>query len=230
LYSTKSYAGLYSISSIYFFLFFIILENYSDEKINFFIGIDTLFFLFFPLVIIGIVNINVSGNNIGGEELNFWIIKVAPISTKKMLRIKVIYSLIINMVCGTIGMIILYFVLKPGPLYLIFGLFLLILFSWGESTLGTSIGAFFPEFKPSQSSKNNITFLGILLILITFIVYMLVFFGIVIGILFAGAYFSWPSLISFLLIIALELIVALILYNVLVNLSARRLNRLEWKY
>ncbi|MBA7580330.1 hypothetical protein ES708_22221 [subsurface metagenome] len=214
----------------YIFLFFIILKDNSGQTINFFIGIDTLFFLFFPLVIIGIVNMNVSGNNIGGEGLNFWIIKVSPVSTKKMLRIKVIYSSIINIVCGTIGMIILYFVLKPGPIYLILGLFLLILFSWGESIIGTSIGSFFPEFKPVQSRKSNITLLGILLILISLIVYLLVFSGIVIGVLFAGAYFSWSSLISFPLIIALELIVALILYNVLINLSAYRLNRLEWKY
>ena len=146
----------------YIFLFFIILKDNSDEKINFFIGIDTLFFLFIPLIITVVINLNVSGSNIGGEGLNFWIIKVSPVSTKKMLRIKVIYSSIINIVCGTIGMIILYFVLKPGPIYLILGLFLLILFSWGESIIGTSIGSFFPEFKPIQSRKSNITLLGIL--------------------------------------------------------------------
>jgi len=40
-------------------------------------------------------------------------------------------------------MIVLYFILKPGPLYLILGLFLSILFSWGESTIGASIGSYF---------------------------------------------------------------------------------------
>jgi len=58
---------------IYIFLFLFILKDNSGGKINFFIGIDTLFFLFFPLVIISIANMNVSGNNIGEEGLNFWI-------------------------------------------------------------------------------------------------------------------------------------------------------------
>ena len=143
---------------------------------------------------------------------------------------KVIYSFIISIVCGITGMIILYFILRPGPLYMILGFFLLILFSWGVSTIGTSIGAYFPEFRPIQSSKSNITFLGGLLTFIFFIVYLLVFAGIVIGVLFAGEYFSWPGLVSALIILASELVVILILYNVLVNLSAYRLNRLEWKY
>lgn len=127
-------------------------------------------------------------------------------------------------------MIVLYFALKPGPAYLILGFFLILLFSWSEAIVGTSIGSFFPEFKPIQSSKSNITFLGVMLILISLIVYLLIFSSIVIGVLYAGSYFSWPSLVSFPIIIALEFIIALILYNVLVNLSAYRLNRLEWKY
>ena len=102
-----------------------------------------------------------------------------------------------------------------------------LIFDYGQNTI---CGSFFPEFRPIQSSKNNITFLGSLLTFIFLIVYLLVFGGIVIGVLFAGSYFSWPSLISFPIIIALELIVALILYNILINLSAYRLNRLEWKY
>ena len=81
-----------------------------------------------------------------------------------------------------------------------------------------------------KSTEVGITFLGSLLTFIFLIVYLLVFGGIVIGVLFAGSYFSWPSLISFPIIIALELIVALILYNILINLSAHRLDRLEWKY
>ena len=215
---------------IYIFMFFFVFKDNSGAQINFFIGRDILFFLFFPLVIISIVNMNVSGNNIGGEGLNFWILKVSPILTKKILQMKVIYSFIISIVCGITGMIILYFILRPGPLYLILGLFLLILFSWGVSTIGNSIGAYFPELRPIQSSKSNITFLGGLLTFIFFIVYLLVFAGIVIGVLFAGEYYSWPGPVSALIILASELIVALILYNVLVNLSAYRLNRLEWKY
>ena len=215
---------------VYIFLFFFVLRDNSGAEINFFIGRDTLFFLFFPLFTICIVNMNVSGNNIGGEGLNFWIIKVSPILTRKVLQIKIIFSSIVSILCGIVGIIILYFVLKPGPLYLVLGLLLLILFSWGESIIGTSIGTFFPEFRPVQSSKSNITFLGGLLTFIFFIVYLLIFASIVIGVLFIGAYFSWPGLVSFLVIIALELILNVILYYVLVNFSAYRLNRLEWKY
>ena len=215
---------------VYIFLFFIILRDNNGAEINFFIGRDTLFFLFFPLVIIGIVNMNVSGNNIGGEGLNFWIIKVSPILTIRLIQIKILFSSIISALCGIIGMIILYFVLKPGPLYLILGLLLLMLFSWGGSIIGTSVGTFFPEFKPAQTSKSNVTFLGGLLAFIFFVVFLLVFAGIVIGVLFMVSYFSWPDFVSFPLIIALELILDLILYYVLVNLRAFRLNRLEWKY
>ena len=78
-------------------------DNDSGGEVNFFIGIDTLLFLFFPLIIIGIINIYVSGNNIGGEGLNFWILKVSPVSTKKLLQVKVIFSSIINIMCGILG-------------------------------------------------------------------------------------------------------------------------------
>lgn len=215
---------------IYIFLFFFVLKDNSEAGINFFIGRDTLFFLFFPLVITGIVNMNVSGNNIGGEGLTFWIMKVSPVLTKKMIQVKVAFSFIINIFCGITGMTILYFALKPEPAYLILGILLTALFSWGESIIGTSIGSFFPEFRPIQSGKSNITLLGGILLLITSIIYLAIFAGIVIGVLFAGSYYSWPILAAFPIIIALEFVIALILYNVLVNFSAYRLNRIEWKY
>ncbi len=216
---------------VYIFLFLFILKDSSgDVEINSIIGNDIMLFLFFPLIITGIVNLRVSGNNIGGEGLNFWIIKVSPVLTKKLLQIKVIFSSIISLGCGILGSIILYIVLKPELPYMILGLFLFILFSWGDSIIGTSIGTFFPEFKPTQSTKSNITFLGILLSLICFIVYLLIFGGIVFGVLFIGRYFSWSNFISFPLILALEFTVNIILYNGLINLSAYRLNRLEWKY
>jgi len=214
-----------------FILFFSILrETNSSENIDFFIAINTIFFLFFPLIIAGMVNLSVSGNNIGGEELNFWIIKVSPILTKKLLQIKIIFSSIISMLCGILVIIIFYFLFKPGPSYLVLGLLLLILFSWGESIIGTSIGTFFPLFKPSQSNKSNISFLGNLLIVIFFFIYLLIFSGIVFGGLFLGTYFSLSDLVSFPAILLLELIVDLILYNLLTNVSAYRLNKLEWKY
>ncbi|MFC2145487.1 hypothetical protein ACFLQQ_04065, partial [Actinomycetota bacterium] len=200
---------------IYIFLFFIIMTDRSDSaEVNFFIGMDTILFLFFPLLIVGIINLNVSGNNIGGEGLYFWILKVSPVSTKKLLRIKIIFSSIISILCGTIGVIILYIILRPGLLYLLLAIFLLVLFSWGESTIGTSIGTFFPEFKPIQSTRSNVTLPGVLLNFIFFVIYLLIFAGIVIGVLFLGSNFSWPGLISFLVIILLVIVVNLILYNV----------------
>ncbi len=216
---------------IYIFLFlFILTDRIGNAEINFIIGMDTILFLFFPLIIIGIINLRVSGSNIGGEGLNFWILKVSPVSTKKLLQIKIIFSSIISAGCGILGSIILFIVLKPDPSYLFLGLSMLILFSWGNSIIGTSIGTFFPEFKPAHSSKSNITFLGVLLALIFFIVYILVFAGIVIWVLFIGRHFSWSNFISFPMILALEIIINVILYNVLINLSAYRLNKLEWKY
>jgi len=128
-------------------------------------------------------------------------------------------------------MVIFYFVYKPGPAYLIFGLILLILFSWGDSVIGTSIGTFFPVFKTNQSSnRNNISFIGGILNLILFFIYILFFAGIVIGVLFLADYLNLSNLISFPIIIALELVLNLILHNILINLSTYRLNALEWKY
>lgn len=214
-----------------FILYFLILkENNSNENINFFIGIDTISFLLFPLIIAGMVNLNVSENNIGREELNFWIIKTSPILTKKLIQIKIIFSSIISMLCGFIGIIIFYFLFKPGLLYLFLGLALLVLFSWGSSIIGTSVGAFFPVFKPSQSSKSNISFLGSLITIIFFFVYLLVFSSIVAGVLYIGVYFSWSNLFLFPIITLLELIITIVLYYVLTKLSSNKLNRLEWEY
>ncbi|MFC2159959.1 hypothetical protein ACFLQS_04515, partial [Actinomycetota bacterium] len=204
---------------IYIFLFFIIMRDRSgNAEVNFFIGMDTILFLFFPLLMVGIINLNISGNNIGGEGLYFWILKVSPLSAKKLLRIKIIFSSVISILCGTLGIIILYIILRPGLAYLVLALLLLVLFSWGESTIGTSIGTFFPEFKPIQSTRSNVTLPGVLLNFILFVIYLLFFAGIVIGVLFLGSNFSWPGLVSFSVIILLVIVVNLILYNVLVNL------------
>ena len=215
------------------FLFFWTISSELNKRgdINFFLPLKILLFLFFPLMVSGIVNGNISGNSIGGEGLKFWILKLSPVQTKKILRTKIIFSTILTVLCGGMIMAIFYFIYKPGLAYLVFGLFLLILFSWGDSVIGTSVGTFFPVFKPSQSSnKNNISFLGGILNFILFLLYSLFFAGIVIGMLFLANYLNWSDLISFPIIIALELVLNLILYNILVNLSTYRLNAVEWKY
>ena len=183
------------IMFIFIFFWSISKDINGTEDINFFVSISTLFFLFFPLFVTGVVNLNISGNNIGGEGLSFWILKVSPVSSKKLLKIKIIFSSIISVLSGIIMMIIFYIV-----------------------------------FKPSQSSKGNISFLGGLLIFIFFIVYLLFFGGIVIGGLFAGSFLLWSNLIIFPMILVFELIVNLILYKILINISAYRLNRLSWEY
>ena len=215
------------------FLFFWTFSRNINERggFAFFLPLNILIFLFFPLIVSGFVNLNISGNNIGGEGLQFWILKISPVHTKTLLRTKIILSTILTVLCGGLVMIIFYFMYKPGPAYLIFGLFLLILFSWGDSVINTSVGTFFPVFKTNQSSnRNNISFIGGLLNLILFLIYILFFAGIVIGILFLANYLNWSNLISFPIIIALEVILNLILYNILINLSTYRLNALEWKY
>lgn len=224
--------GVFMPLIMFTFLFFWSISRSINEGegINFFLSLEILLFLFFPLLVSGMVNVNISGNNIGGEGLKFWILKMSPVNAKKILKTKIIFSSFITALCGSIIMIIFYFVYKPALSYLIFGLFLLILFSWGDSVIGTSIGTFFPVFKPSQSNRNNVSFLGGLLNLILFLLYLLFFVGIVVGVLFMANYLAWPNLVVFSIVLALELILNLILYNVLVNLSAYRLNGIEWKY
>jgi len=135
---------------MFVFIFFWSISGNINGRgdINIFISLSTLFFLFFPLFVTGVVNLNISGNNISGEGLNFWILKVSPVSTKKLLQIKIIFSSIIGILCGIIMMIVFYFVLKPGLSFLVLGFFLLILFNWGQSTIGTSIGVFFLFLNP----------------------------------------------------------------------------------
>jgi hypothetical protein len=218
---------------MFIFIFFWTISGNINERgdIVFLLPLKILIFLFFPLLVAGMVNQNISGNSIGGEGLQFWILKISPVHTKKLLRTKIILSTILTILCGGIVMVIFYFVYKPGLAYLIFGLILLILFSWGDSVIGTSISTFFPVFKTNQSSnRNNISFVGGILNLILFFIYILFFAGIVIGLLFLADYLNWSNLISFPIIIALEVILNLILYNILINLSTYRLNALEWKY
>ncbi len=217
---------------MFLFIFFWSFSNQINKggDINFFINIETLLFLFFPLLISGMININVSGNNIGGEGLKFWIIKTSPLHAKRILRTKIIFSSCITALIGSIFMLILYFLYKPGVLMLAAGLFLLILFSWGDSVICTSVGTFFPVFNPPQQNRNNVTFLGGLLILVLFITYFIFFGGIIIGMLFLAKYLSWPGLVVFPIILVIEIIINIILYNLLINMAAYRLNALEWKY
>ena len=138
--------------------------------------------------------------------------------------------MVISIACGTLIIIILYFLYKPGLIYLLFGFLLMGLFSWGEASIGTAVGAFFPDFKPPHSKKSNMTFLGGLLIFIFFVIYLATFSGIAVGTMFLGNFLQWPEIITLLLVLALEIIVNSILYNILINISAFRLKNLEWNY
>jgi ABC-2 type transport system permease protein len=214
------------------FVFFWTVSRSIDERggINFFISQENLFIIFVPLLAAGMINVNVSVNNIGGEGLKFWILKVSPVHSKRILRTKVIFSSLLTAVLGSVIMIIFYFIYRPEILYLILGLLLLVLFCWGDSVIGTSVGTFFPVFKPSASNKSNISFLGGILNFIFFALYLSVFCGIAMGAMFLGYYFSWPNLIVFPAILILEVLVDLILYNILINISVYRLNSIEWKF
>jgi len=219
------------VMMILFIFFWSISSDISERGgINFFIELENLLFIFLPLIVAGIINVNISGNNIGGEGLKFWILKVSPVHAKKILRTKILFSSILTALIGSVTMIIFFFVYRPEVSFFVLGLLLLFLFSWGDSVIGTSVGTFFPVFKPSPSSKSNVSFLGGMLNLIFFALYLMFFGGIAIGMLFLGYYFSLSDLIIFPAIILLELLVNLVLYNVLINISAYRLNAVEWKY
>ncbi len=218
------------IMILFIFFWSISKDIKGGGRISFFIEMETILFIFLPLMIAGIINVNVSGNNIGVEGLKFWILKVSPVHAKIILRTKVIFSSIITSLLGSVIMIVFYFVYRPEIIFLIIGLLLLVLFSFGDSIIGTSVGTFFPVFKPSSSSKSNMSFLGGILNFIFFALYLLFFSGIVIGMMFLGNYFSLSDLIIFPVILILEILIDLILYNVLINLSAYKLNAIEWKY
>lgn len=216
---------------MFVFIFFWSMSGQTGNgEINFFIGIETIIFLFFPLLVAGMINVNLSGNNIGGEGLNFWILLTSPVSSRRILRTKIIFSSCITALIGSIIMLVLYIIYKPGILNLITGILLLILFSWGDSTICTSTGAFFPLFKPSQSQKNNVSFTGSLLILLFFAVYIIFFGGIIIGMLFVASLLNWPQFTGYAVIIIIEVLLNVVLYNILINISVYRLNSMEWKY
>lgn len=214
------------------FIFFWTISRAVNERggINFFIQKENLFIIFAPLLIAGLINVNVSGNNIGGEGLKFWILKISPVNSKKILRTKIIFSSAVTALFGSFIVIVFYFVYRPEIIYLILGLLLLVLFCWGDSVIGTSIGTFFPVFKPSLSRKSNVSFLGGILNFIFFALYLFIFSGIIIGVMFLGYYFSLSNVIIFAVILVLELLINLVLYNVLINISAYKLNAIEWKY
>ncbi len=216
------------IFSVLFFISYF--DRITENTADFFIDSERLIFLFLPLFLTGVITTNVAGNSIGGEGLKFWLMKVFPVLPKKLIKIKIVFSMIISIAAGTFIIIILYYLFKPGLIYLLFGFLLMGLFSWGEASIGTALGAFFPDFKPPHSKKSNMTFLGGLLTFIFFIVYLAIFSGIVIGTIFLGSFLQWPEIISLLLVLALEVILDIILFNVLINISAFRLKNLEWNY
>jgi ABC-2 type transport system permease protein len=202
----------------------------AGSEIDFFIDIKTLLFLFVPLLVSGVINTAVSGNSIGSEELNFWILKAAPLYPKDILKAKIIYGSFVSAAIGCIFMLVPFFYLKVQVLIFVMGLILMILFSWGDSVICTFIGALFPVFEPSQLNKNNISFLGSILSFLFFVIYLLIFSGIVIGVLFTADYFNWQNFTAFAVIIVIETVINLIIHNILINIGAARLNSIEWKY
>ena len=50
------------------------------------------------------------------------------------------------------------------------------------------------------------------------------------GTMFLGSFLQWPEIITLVLVLALESVVNIILYNILINISAFRLKNLEWNY
>jgi hypothetical protein len=215
---------------MFVFIFFWSNPGQLESEIDFFIDIKSLFFLFIPLLFSGMINVNVSGNNIGGEELEFWILKVSPLHAKEILKAKVIFSSSVTSLIGCVIMLIFYFFYRTQALIFVMGVILMILFSWGDSVICTFIGTLFPVFEPSQSNKNNISFLGSMLSFLFFVVYLLVFGGIIFGVLFAASYFNWQNFTAFAVIIIIEIVINLILHNILINIGAARLNSIEWKY
>ncbi|MDD3628205.1 MAG: hypothetical protein PHN81_00280 [Actinomycetota bacterium] len=217
---------------MFVFIFFLSLnpgDIESGSEIDFFIDIKTLFFLFIPLLISGMVNTNVSGNSVGSEGLNFWMLKASPLHPKEILKAKVIYGSFVSAVIGCIFMLVPYFYLRVQVLIFVMGLILMILFSWGDSVICTFIGALFPVFEPSQSNKNNISFMGSILSLLFFVIYLLIFSSIIIGILFAASYFNWQDFTAFSVIIVIEVVINLIIHNILINIGAAKLNSIEWR-
>jgi hypothetical protein len=104
------------------------------------------------------------------------------------------------------------------------------LFSYGLSTITTSIGAIFPEFKPEHSRRNNITFLGSILTLISLVIYLVIFAGIVIGCIAIGYFTKLPDILAILIMIAFEAVIIIILFNTITKAAAYSLNNREWKW
>jgi ABC-2 type transport system permease protein len=213
-----------------FIFFWSFSSGINSLESNFFIDIEKLVFLLVPLLISGFANINISGNNIGGEGLKFWIIKMSPVSAKIILRTKIIFSSCITASIGIIIMILFYFLYNPGILTLSAGLVFIILFSWGDSLIVTSVGTFFPVFKPYQSNKNSFSFPGGILIMLFFVIYIAFFGSTAAGLLFLADFLGWPEFVAFIMIMVLGFLVNIFLYILLINVSALKLNSLEWKY
>ncbi len=217
----------------FIFLYSILGKSSDLPPVNIiFMDLKILIFLIFPLLISGFVNIGVSGNSIGAEGLNFWILKVSPFSAKNLLRVKTLFGAIISSLSGILVYTIVYFAIKPGSvLFLFLGFLSVIIYSYGFSAVAVSIGAIFPEFKPEYQKKNNVTFLGSILLLVSMVIYFIISGGIIVSG-FAMAHFLKISdfIAIFLIPFILEIIVVLILYNTILNKASNNLSRIEWKY
>lgn len=218
---------------IFVFLYSILGKKNGLPPVNIiFMDLKILIFLTFPLLISGFVNINVSGNSIGAEGLNYWILKVSPFSVKNLLKVKILFGSIISSIAGILACVITYFAIKPGSvLFLLLGFLSIIIYSYGFSAVAVSIGAIFPEFKPEYQKKNSVTFLGSILLLVSMVIYFVISASIIVSG-FAMAYFLKISdfIAIFLIPFMLEIIIILILYNTILRLASNILNKVEWKY
>ena len=203
---------------------------FAANSIIFSLDIKTIAFLITPLFISGFINIALSANSIGIEGLNYWILKSSPVLSKTLLRVKILFGSIVSFIFSLIMILPVYLFIRPKISYLFLEFLLIMLFSYGFSTITTSIGAIFPEFKPEHSSKNNVTFLGSILTLVSLAIYIAVFTGIVIGCIAIGYFTKLPDILAILIMIAFEAVVIIILFNTITRAAAYSLNNREWNY
>jgi len=216
---------------MFIFIFFLSFSTHINSgEFNFAIGTEKLVFLLFPMFISGFANINISGSNIGGEGLKFWILKISPVPARIILRTKIIFSSCITSFIGIFMMIGFYFLYKPGLLTLAAGILFIILFSWGDSLIVTSVGTFFPVFKPYHQNKNSFSFLGGILMMVFFVLYVAFWALAVVGMMLLAGFFGWSEFITFLITLIAVILVNIFLYKLLINISSRRLSSIEWNY
>ena len=203
---------------------------FRANSINFLLDNKTLVFLILPLLLCGFTNLVLSANSIGTEGLNYWILKSSPVLSKTLLRVKILFGSIVSFIFGLIMILPIYLFTKPKISYLILEILLIMLFSYGLSTITTSIGAVFPEFKAEHSRRSNITFSGSILTLVSLAIYIAVFSGIVIGCFAIGYFTKLPDILAIFIMIAFEALVIIILFNTITKAAAYSLNNREWNY